>query len=96
MLKTWPNEKNSIKYRLTINPDFLAFLRARVSIMNETDVIPSIDKSGKIAIDWGVYGIPETFIVNAEGIIKYRHVGAVTKKVYKKINLIINKANNDS
>ena len=42
------NEKNSIKYRLTINPDFLAFLRARVSIMNETDVIPSIDKSGKI------------------------------------------------
>lgn len=48
MLKTCPNEKNSIKYRLTINPDFLAFLRARVSIMNEIDVIPSMDKSGKI------------------------------------------------
>ena len=56
----------------------------------------AVDKNGRIAIDWGVYGIPETFIVNAEGIIKYRHVGAVTKKVYKKINLIINKANNDS
>ena len=50
----------------------------------------AVDKNGRIAIDWGVYGIPETFIVNSEGIIKYRHVGAVTKKIYKKIILIIN------
>ena len=48
-----------------------------------------IDKDGKIAIDWGVYGIPETFVINSNGIIKYRHIGPVTKKVYKKINLII-------
>ena len=50
-----------------------------------------IDKNGKIAIDWGVYGIPETFIVNSSGIIKYRHVGPITDKIYKKINLLINK-----
>ena len=50
-----------------------------------------IDKNGRIAIDWGVYGIPETFIVNSKGIIKYRHVGPITKKTYKKINLLINK-----
>ena len=50
----------------------------------------AVDKNGRIAIDWGVYGIPETFIVNSKGIIKYRHVGPVTKKIYKKINLIIN------
>ena len=49
-----------------------------------------IDKNGRVAIDWGVYGIPETFIVNSKGIIKYRHVGPITKKIYKKINLIIN------
>ncbi len=49
-----------------------------------------IDKSGRIAIDWGVYGIPETFIVNSNGIIKYRHVGPITDKIYKKINLLIN------
>ena len=48
-----------------------------------------IDKHGKIAIDWGVYGIPETFIINSKGIIKYRHVGPITKKIYKKINLLI-------
>ena len=54
-----------------------------------------IDKKGKIAIDWGVYGIPETFIVDSNGIIKYRHVGAITGKMYKKIYLIINKIKND-
>ena len=50
-----------------------------------------LDKDGKIAIDWGVYGIPETFVVNSEGIIKYRHVGLITQKEYKKINLLIEK-----
>ena len=48
-----------------------------------------VDKNGRIAIDWGVYGIPETFIVNSKGIIKYRQVGPITKKIYKKINLLI-------
>ena len=48
-----------------------------------------VDKNGRIAIEWGVYGIPETFIVNSKGIIKYRHVGAITKTSYKKINLVI-------
>ena len=48
-----------------------------------------IDKYGRIAIDWGVYGIPETFIISSKGIIKYRHVGPVTKKIYNKINLLI-------
>ena len=50
----------------------------------------AVDKNGRIAIDWGVYGIPETFVVSSKGVIKYRHVGPITKKIYKKINLIIN------
>ena len=49
----------------------------------------ALDNTGKIAINWGVYGIPETFVVNSEGIIKYRHVGPITKIDYKKINLFI-------
>ena len=48
-----------------------------------------IDKNGRIAIDLGVYGIPETFVVSSKGIIKYRHIGPVTEKIYKKINLLI-------
>ena len=59
-----------------------------------TDI--AIDYNGRIAIDWGVYGIPETFIVNSKGIIKYRHVGPVTEKIYKKINLLIYKVNNEN
>ncbi len=47
-----------------------------------------LDNKGNIGIDWGVYGIPETFIVNSEGFIKYKFVGPVTKK---KFNLITDK-----
>ena len=50
-----------------------------------------LDKNGRIAIDWGVYGIPETFLINSKGFIKYRHVGPITKTSYKKINLLIDK-----
>jgi len=49
----------------------------------------ALDRNGKIAIEWGVYGIPETFVVNPDGIIKYRHVGPITNKVYNKINLLL-------
>jgi cytochrome c biogenesis protein CcmG/thiol:disulfide interchange protein DsbE len=37
------------------------------------------DKDGKLAIDLGVYGYPETFIVDANGIIRYRHAGPINK-----------------
>ena len=50
-----------------------------------------IDKDGRVAIEGGVYGIPETFVINSNGIIKYRHIGAITEKIYKKINLLIEK-----
>lgn len=36
------------------------------------------DRGGKISIDYGVYGIPETFVLDKEGRIAYKHVGAVT------------------
>ena len=50
-----------------------------------------IDKDGRIAIEWGVYGIPETFLINSKGVIKYKHIGPVTEKIYKKINILIEK-----
>ena len=37
------------------------------------------DRTGQTAIDWGVYGYPETFVVNKRGRIKYRHVGPLTE-----------------
>ena len=50
-----------------------------------------LDKNGKIGIDFGVYGIPETFLINSSGIIKYRHVGPITDKEYDKIILMLKK-----
>ena len=58
------------------------------SLGNPYSDVP-VDKDGRIAIDWGVYGIPETFVISSKGIIKSRHIGPVTGKIYKKINLLI-------
>ena len=37
-----------------------------------------IDYDGRVGIDWGVYGVPETFVIGADGTIKYKHIGPVT------------------
>ena len=36
------------------------------------------DPAGDVAIDWGVYGTPETFVVDRDGVIRYKHVGPLT------------------
>lgn len=36
------------------------------------------DESGRVGIDWGVYGVPETFVVDASGTITYKHIGPLT------------------
>lgn len=41
------------------------------------------DKLGNVAINWGVYGTPETFIVDKQGIIRYRQVGAIDQHVWQ-------------
>jgi cytochrome c biogenesis protein CcmG, thiol:disulfide interchange protein DsbE len=37
-----------------------------------------VDQAGRVAIDWGVYGVPETFLVGKKGEILYKHVGPLT------------------
>lgn len=46
---------------------------------NPFDVI-GVDPSGRHAIDWGVYGVPETFLVGRDGTILYKHVGPFTRE----------------
>ncbi|MBF66438.1 MAG: DsbE family thiol:disulfide interchange protein [Gammaproteobacteria bacterium] len=41
-----------------------------------------IDQEGQLGIDLGIYGAPETFVVDATGTIRFRHVGAVTETVW--------------
>lgn len=38
------------------------------------------DRDGRVGIDWGVYGVPETFIVDSQGRIRYKQVGPITAR----------------
>ena len=38
------------------------------------------DRDGRVAIDWGVYGVPETFVINADGRIAYKQTGPITEQ----------------
>lgn len=37
-----------------------------------------VDADGKVGIDYGVYGVPETYVIDKQGIIRYKHIGPVT------------------
>jgi cytochrome c biogenesis protein CcmG/thiol:disulfide interchange protein DsbE len=39
------------------------------------------DEPGRIAIDWGVYGVPETYLLDRQGIIRWRYAGPITPDV---------------
>ncbi len=41
------------------------------------------DQSGRQSIEWGVYGLPETFLIDEQGRIRYRHPGPVTARVWE-------------
>jgi len=61
--------KNAIRFLDTLGNPFVAV---------------GADKTGRTSIDWGVYGVPETFVVNASGCITYKHVGPLTKNLLAK------------
>ena len=44
----------------------------------------ALDREGRVAIDWGVYGAPETFLVNAAGMVVHRHVGPLTPEIWQR------------
>jgi cytochrome c biogenesis protein CcmG, thiol:disulfide interchange protein DsbE len=39
------------------------------------------DAAGRIAIDYGVYGVPETYVIDRDGVIRFKHVGPLTPEV---------------
>ena len=44
----------------------------------------AVDGEGRTAIDFGVYGAPETFLIDANGLVQYRHVGPMTWEVWER------------
>jgi cytochrome c biogenesis protein CcmG/thiol:disulfide interchange protein DsbE len=52
------------------------------------------DQDGRIGIDFGVYGVPETFIMDRDGIVRFKHIGPVTPDVIRtQIEPLIRKLN---
>lgn len=51
---------------------------------NPYTVIPT-DQDGRIGIDWGVYGVPETFIIDKQGMIAYKHIGPINAESLRDI-----------
>lgn len=41
------------------------------------------DPDGRIGIDYGVYGVPETFVIDRAGVIRYKHIGPITPAVLR-------------
>lgn len=44
-------------------------------------VVTAFDERGRIAIDWGVYGTPETYVIDKDGIIRYKQIGPIDANV---------------
>lgn len=56
----------------------------------------AFDQSGTTGIDWGVYGVPETFVVDRKGIIRYKHIGPISEKSLHEILLpLLDKLNHE-
>jgi cytochrome c biogenesis protein CcmG/thiol:disulfide interchange protein DsbE len=56
----------------------LALLRQR----GNPYLASAVDSEGRVGIDYGVYAVPETFVIDRSGRIRYKHLGVVTQEVW--------------
>lgn len=47
-------------------------------------ILSAYDLDGRVGIDYGVYGVPETFVIDKNGVIRYKHIGPVTVEALEK------------
>lgn len=58
--------------------DDLALARRWLGELGNPYAVTAFDAEGRVAIDWGVYGAPETFLVDEQGAVVHKHVGPLT------------------
>jgi cytochrome c biogenesis protein CcmG/thiol:disulfide interchange protein DsbE len=52
------------------------------------------DSDGRVGIDWGVYGVPETFIMDRQGVVRFKHIGPLNPEVIRtKIEPLVRQLN---
>lgn len=42
-----------------------------------------VDADGRVGIDWGVYGVPETFVIDRQGVIRYKYIGPISPEAWE-------------
>ena len=47
-------------------------------------LMTAVDADGRVGIDWGVYGVPETFVVDRDGIVRHKVIGPLTQDAWTK------------
>ena len=47
-------------------------------------LLSAFDANGRIGIDYGVYGVPETYVIDRRGVIRYKHIGPLTPEASQK------------
>jgi len=58
--------------------DTLADARDLLTRTGDPYLASGFDEKGRIGIDWGVTGTPETFVIDKQGIVRYKHIGPLT------------------
>ena len=46
--------------------------------------LSAYDNEGRVGIDYGVYGVPETFVIDKQGVIRYKQIGPITQEAWDK------------
>lgn len=44
----------------------------------------AVDRDGRVSIDYGVYGVPETFVIDRDGVVRLKHIGPLTPEVWQR------------
>ncbi len=70
-----------LNYKEEKDSDALAWLDE----LGDPYTVNIADREGTLGLDLGVYGAPETYILDARGVIRYRHVGVVDSKVWLEV-----------
>jgi cytochrome c biogenesis protein CcmG/thiol:disulfide interchange protein DsbE len=47
-------------------------------------VLSAYDLDGRVGIDYGVYGVPETFVIDKQGVVRYKQIGPITPEALEK------------
>jgi len=63
--------------------DKLADARTVLARSGNPYVATAVDDKGQVAIDWGVTGTPETFIIDKQGIVRYKQTGPLTTELWE-------------